>query len=115
MHVIVNDLDLDSLLLGAGQILDQLPQLGATNAVCAVNDHALILRRILGDLPVLESLPQSGANLLVVALLGRLTILMHGALRVHTANEVVQLRRGEELVVGVLGTRCVKSVDKAAY
>lgn len=63
---------------------------------------------------MLESLLKGSTQLLIVALLSRLAIFVDGALGVHAADEVVQLRSGEELVVGVLSTRCIESVNKAA-
>ncbi len=103
--VIVDDADLDALV-GLRQVLDQLAQLGATDAVGAV--HGDEARALLALQRGLECL----AQLLVVALFADVPVRVLCALCVLAPHQVVQLRGGQDLVVGVLSVGGLQGVDE---
>lgn len=97
VDIVVDNLDIDTAVLSSGQILEQLAQLGTSNTIGAVNSQVTL------GLCVLEGLLESEGQLLVVPLLADFTILLLSTLCVDTADQVVQLRGCQELVVGELG------------
>lgn len=100
-------MDIERLLLG-GQELDELDQLGPTDAVGAVNGQAAL------GLLSLERRLEGGAKLLIVALLGGSPVGVLGALGVEAAHHVVQLRRRQEAIVLDLCARRLEAVLHAS-
>lgn len=94
---------------GRGQVLDQLPQLGASNAIGAINGQAA------AGLVVAHGLLVGRGQLLIVTLLGGLAVFILGALGVDAADEIVELRGSGELVVGVFGGGVGEGFGEALY
>ena len=93
--VIVDDLDIEAGDV-LGNDLEHLGKLGPANAVGAV-DLQLAL-----DLSAPQGADKGVRELLVVAGLARLAVRLGSALGVDAARQVVELRSGVDLVVGVL-------------
>lgn len=89
-------------------MLEELDQLGTTDAVGAVN------RQLAVNLAALQGLDESIGKLLVVAKLADLAVGLRSALGVDAAGEVVELGSGEDLVVGVFGVGGLERVGKGS-
>jgi hypothetical protein len=95
MDSVVDDLDVDAALSSGRQIIDELLELGSTNAVGAVDCDGP-----LDGTSMHESLECLG-HLLIVSRLGRFAELVGGALGIDASNDVVKLRGGEDAKVCV--------------
>jgi hypothetical protein len=103
--VVVDHLNVDGALL---DVLEQLRQLGTTDTVRAVDGERPV------DLRAPEGLLEGVGHLLVVASLADLAVGLGGALGVCAADEIVELRGGQDLVVGSLGTDSGEGVGQGA-
>lgn len=106
--VVVNDKDLKTALILRWKVLDEFPELGSTNAIGAIHRQRAL--RLLAAQCSLES----GAELLVVTLLGGCTVRILGALGVEAADHVMELRCGEKAVLLDLSLGGRKTVLEAA-
>lgn len=91
--IIINNLDIHATLLRAGQVLDELSQLGSANTVRAVHGQGAL------DLDTTHNSLESFGKLLIVALLCGLSILILGAQGVLAAHNIVELRGGHVLQI----------------
>ena len=109
VNVIVDDLDIETTIgIRRWKVFEQLTQLRASDTVCAVNSQVTL------RLGVFHGLLVSSSQLLVVALLADLAVLILSTLCVDTADQVVKLRGGEDLVVGDFGIGGSQSIVKAS-
>lgn len=104
-HIVVDDLDVEPSHI-LGDDLEKLSKLGTSHAVGTV-DNQLAL-----DLSAPQSADKGLGQLVVVASLADLAVGLGGALGVDTASQVVQLRGGEDLVVGVLDAGGLESISQ---
>lgn len=108
-NVVVHDLDVYASFCCGWKISDQFSQFGSTDTVCTVNcDMAC-------GLPVLHCLLECRGDLLVVPLFTDFAIFVLCAFCIYTSDKIVQLRCGEELVVGIFGIGSLQSVDKRGH
>jgi hypothetical protein len=107
VNVIVDNLDIQTTIGRRWKVLEQFTQLRTSNTVCAVNSQVAL------RLCVFHGLLESSRQLLVVALLADLTVLILSALCVDAADQVVELRGGEDSVVGDLSAGGSQGVVEA--
>ena len=104
--IVVDDFDLQATFRCRRQILDELPQFRSAYSVCTID----------GDWPIELPSPcrsfECRSYFLIVSLLGRFTIFIRRAFGVQTACDVMKLWCGKHFVVGILGTRRLKSCKK---
>jgi hypothetical protein len=101
--IVIDDPDIKASNI-LGDDLKQFCQLGAANTICTV-DRELAL-----DLLSPQSTDKRLRQLLVVSGLADLAVGLGGTLGVDAAGQVVQLGRGEDLEVGVLGVGSLEGV-----
>ncbi|KND90179.1 hypothetical protein TOPH_05174 [Tolypocladium ophioglossoides CBS 100239] len=94
--IVVDNLDVETCG-ELGDHLEHLRKLGPTHTICAV------YRKLTLDLLASQRPHERVRELLVVASLAGLAVRLGGAFGVDATGQVVQLRRRQDLVVGVLG------------
>jgi hypothetical protein len=107
VDVIVDNLDINTTIGRRWKVLEKFAQLGTSNTVCAVNSQVTL------RLCVFHGLLESSRQLLVVALLADLTVLILSTLCVDAADQVVELRGGQDSVIGDFSAGGSQGVVKA--
>lgn len=112
-NIVVDYLDIDELLqtlflLQLSEMLEELGQLRSAYAVGAINLEGLFYRLLVQG-------PDEGlGKLLVVANLAHFTVRLGRAFCVCAANQVVELRSGEDLVVEMLGADRLERIGEGS-
>ena len=105
--VIVDDFDLKATCRGRRQILDEFPELRSANSISTVDSD----RSIEFSSPC--SSFERGSHFLVVPLLCWFSIFIGCVFRVQTTGDVMELWCSQQLVVGELRTRRLKSCKES--
>lgn len=103
--VVIDDLDFKAALRGRREIFDEFPKLWPSYTIRTVHRDGSV------ELLMSRCSFERRSRFLVVSLLCWFAILISCAFGVQTAGYVVELRSGEQFVVGVFSTRCLQSCD----
>lgn len=107
-NVIVDDLDIPVDLV-LGNIFEELLELRTSDTVGAVDDQGAV------DSPALQGANESIGQLMVVSDFADLAVGGRGAFGVGRADQVVQLRSCQDLVVDKLRLSCLQSGGKSRH
>ena len=110
-NIIIDDPDINAVLFtNFGKILEQLPKLWTTDTIRAINRHMSF------DLSTIHGLLERSRHLLIVSFLIRLTKWTGCVPGVEATDHMVQLRGGEDTIIGVLDLerieRCLQRLDQ---
>ena len=104
--VVVDNFDLETTVRGRRQILEELPQLRSTYAICTVDSDWSI------ELPCACRSLKRRSYFLIISFLGWFTIFIGCIFRVQTTGNVMELWCRKQLIVGILRTRRLKSGEE---